>query len=502
MQVSHARRYIHKFVVPEVHAGPPPPPPAKASATARAAEPVCKGEQLPCFASPRAVARLPRPSGSTPPILGEAPPERGGSAAWLLVDCVDLSQKLVDDHGFAAFRQYPNSFEFCQQEWPAVETEIFKLLRERGLHDCFWLFQDRTAVPVNNPNKARRGTPSQWNQDWCPCPPVYTTRRGTNKFCETGFEYKCDFRLQTGCPSKLRVMRDWTAPGDTYKVLANDVHPRHGCNHTFACCSLDGNLARATTPSLHAVLKIFIQRFLYDANRAQPWSAMKEKAEEVVRAGMHLHCNKCHMKTNLPPMSPAKMKKVLAQPTCKHTHVMTAFLNGMAPHDGRAAVVRSGFPEREVCPLGAQRPQNYHENLERAPSGDGAIIFYRYVDRYYSIASQLLDGGLCEMHPGNFSVTVNKQAERYCNSKQPAFLPGSVSKRLYFFACRRYVRRWNRILYSQTNLSSNMVTMWEEFQSDNLRGRLDRSILAGKSSLQNPPPLDLWCWSMIGLVRT
>jgi hypothetical protein len=40
-----------------------------------------------------------------------------------------------------------------------------------------------------------------------------------------------------------------------------------------------------------------------------------------------------------------------------------------------------------------------------------------------------------------------------------------------------------------------------EFQSDNLRARLERSFVATGSSQEMPPPLDLWGWHMIGLVR-
>ena len=84
----------------------------------------------------------------------------------------------------------------------------------------------------------------------------------------------------------------------------------------------------------------------------------------------------------------------------------------MSPDDCRAFIVRSGVPARETWSLGSQRSEPYHKNLERASCDTGDVLYYRFVDRYHSIATQLLDGGLNKMHPGNFSVLVNKQAER------------------------------------------------------------------------------------------
>lgn len=122
--------------------------------------------------SPCTVPVLPRPCTSMSPVAGEVPTERGGVANWLLVDKLNLTNKLVDDHDFSSTRTYPNSYEFCQQEWSTVESEVFKLLRERCAHDCFWLLQERTAIPVNNPKKKKTGCQSQWNQDWFSYPPL------------------------------------------------------------------------------------------------------------------------------------------------------------------------------------------------------------------------------------------------------------------------------------------------------------------------------------------
>lgn len=362
--------------------------------------------------SPRTVAVLPSPCNSMSPVAGEVPPARGGVGQWLLVDKLDLTTKLVDDHDFSSTRAYSNSLEFSLQEWSAVQDEVLKVLRERSGHDCFWLMQDRTAIPVNNQRKNTNGGQSQWNQSWCPYPPKYVTKSG-NKFAQTGFEYKCDHRLQTGCPCKLKIIRVWAIPGDHYEVWVNDVHARHGCNHTLTTNGMDGNLKVSTTPSLHAVLKTFIQRFLYDASGPQPWSAMKEIAEKKIFGGTHLHCTKGHMKPDLLLSHGDNHKKYLAQPTCKHMHIIKSFLESMSPDDCRASIVHSGVPDRETWSLGTARSEKYHKNLELASDTAKDGLYYRFVDKYHSIATQLLDGGLNPMHPGNFSTLVNKQAERY-----------------------------------------------------------------------------------------
>ena len=74
--------------------------------------------------------------------------------------------------------------------------------------------------------------------------------------------------------------------------------------------------------------------------------------------------------------------------------------------------MRSGVPDREIWSLVSARKEQYHKNLEHASDIPANGLYYRFVDKYHSIATQLLDGGLNQMHPGNFSILVNKQAER------------------------------------------------------------------------------------------
>jgi hypothetical protein len=230
-------------------------------------------------------------------------------------------------------------------------------------------------------------------------------------------------------------MRVWNKTGDHYTVWVNDVHARHGCNHTLTTSGLDENMGTSTTPSLHTVLETFIQRFLFDASRALPWSAMKEKAERHVFSRTYLHCTKGHMAPDLLLSHSQHQKKYLAQPTCKHVHIINSFLDSMSHDDCRAFIVRSGVPVRETWSLGSQRSEPYHKNLERAPCDIGDVTCFHFVDRHHSIVTQLLDGGLNKMHPGNFSVLVNKQAERCGCSLLPACKTPSQLKMYLFVAC-------------------------------------------------------------------
>ena len=78
----------------------------------------------------------------------------------------------------------------------------------------------------------------------------------------------------------------------------------------------------------------------------------------------------------------------------------------MSPDDCRASIVRSGVPDREIWSLVSARKEQHHKNLERASDTTADGLCYRFVDKHHSIATQLLDGGLNQMHPGNFSILV------------------------------------------------------------------------------------------------
>ena len=155
MEMALVRRYIRSCEIPEVSMSVTSPKlptsqiPDNGGVSSTSMEAKCS------LKSPSTVAVLPRPCNSMSPVAGEVPPERGGVGKWLLVDKLNLTMKLVDDHDFSSTRSHPNSYEFCQHEWSAVESEVFKLLRERSGHDCFWLLQERTAIPVNNPKKKK-----------------------------------------------------------------------------------------------------------------------------------------------------------------------------------------------------------------------------------------------------------------------------------------------------------------------------------------------------------
>ena len=152
---------------------------------------------------------LPLPSGSASPEPGSVPMGRGGDNVWVFVAHLDLTATLIDDFGLLPDRAHANCHDYCLEEWDIIQHLVFLVLRESPLTDCFWLFKEKTAVPVFNVKSAQKTVPSQWNQVHNAYPPrlVVQSRNGkndTNKFEVTGFQYKCDHRIQTGCPCKLR----------------------------------------------------------------------------------------------------------------------------------------------------------------------------------------------------------------------------------------------------------------------------------------------------------
>ena len=155
----------------------------------------------------RTSVSLPLPSGSASPVPGSVPMGRGGDNAWVFVAHVDLTSTLIDDFGLLPDRTYANCHDYCLAEWDIIQHLVFLVLRESSLYDCFWLFKEKTAVPVFNVRNAKKKMPSQWNQVHNAYPPcLVQTLNGldSNKYELTGFQYKCDHRVQTGCPCKLR----------------------------------------------------------------------------------------------------------------------------------------------------------------------------------------------------------------------------------------------------------------------------------------------------------
>ena len=155
----------------------------------------------------RTSVSLPLPSGSASPVPGSVPMGRGGDNSWVFVAHLDLTRILIDDFCLLPDRTYTNCHDYCVAEWDIIQHLVFLALRESTLHDCFWLFKEKTAIPVFNVKKAQKKVPSQWNQVHNAYPPVlYQSCKGiqSNKYEITGFQYKCDHRIQTGCSCKLR----------------------------------------------------------------------------------------------------------------------------------------------------------------------------------------------------------------------------------------------------------------------------------------------------------
>ena len=372
------------------------------------------------FTSPQIVhaAVLPCMSNSSTPTQGQVPPERAGPNTWLEVKSVNFAMELTGEYGFQNDRSYSNAKEFCVAEWGCIEEEVLHLLREANVYDCFWLLKQKKAMPGNRATKEHKGRSSQWNQPWCPYPPeAWVKERGAsggshNKFWSTGFEYPCDFFAQTGCPCKLRIMRDWLQDGDAYTVYVNDVLARHGCTHLLTTNELDSNMQAATTPALHAVVKILIQRRVLESGRPTPWSHHKAAAARLCFGTAHLHCRKGHMdSTQLQDLDDTATKKVFGNPSCKHIYVMDCLVRGLGGKRARSDVIVDGLPQIEAfIPVG--RKELYFDQLKRADTSGDIRQYYRFANEYHSIASQVLPGGLGAMHAAVFSPVLDKQAKR------------------------------------------------------------------------------------------
>jgi len=202
-------------------------------------------------------------------------------------------------------------------------------------------------------------------------------------------------------------------------VYVNDVLARHGCTHLLTTNELDSNMQAATTPALHAVVKICIQRKVLESGRPTPWSHHKAAAAQLCFGSRHLHCRKGHMdSTQLQDLDDTATKKMFAKPMCKHLYIMDCLVRGLGAKRVRSDVIVDGLPRKEAFTPEC-RKELYFDNLKRADTGGGFPQYYRFANEYHSIASQVLPGGLGAMHAPVFSPALDRQAERYAPTAVP-----------------------------------------------------------------------------------
>ena len=263
-----------------------------------------------------------------------------------------------------------------------------------------------------------------------------------------------------------------------FRIEVNDTSARHGCNHTLTTNSFDSQMQANTTRALHASVKVFIQRTVLAAKTSVAWSSMEEDAVNHCKKSCHLHCLKGHAARDvlLTALDDKMLKKKMSQPSCKHAATIWSFLGGLSADDPRREIVIEGMPEREFWPLGGVKVTHYpyYDDLEVGPAHTKAQPqYYRFRDVNVNIASQLLTSGERVMNVSMFAPELDRQAERY-------------------------VRRWNRILYHRADCHSDMLSMWEEFDANNLCARMLRSIAPVPP--QQRVVLDMYSWSLIGMV--
>jgi hypothetical protein len=400
------------------------------------------------FSPPRPakhVAVLP-PNPTSPPLGSEAPPR---TRQWGAPFVVDLTEKM--DLLFAGeARAYGTSADYFELEWPLVLNLLSAVMRDDHAYECFWRMRFYKLHP------ARNGTSKNaWCKDGTPYPPInlaVVKRGGPDVFVECGVTYQCDHEQYCGCPRQLRIVRDFGSSGDVYKLYLLDALVRHGCQHTHASNMYNRYNQKTQLPSLHTVLKVYLQRKSFDhmGRSSLTWSSLKKDALELVRRARYLHCGKPIASDQYNFNGDGRKS------ACPHNVVMghlaaSGFSSGLTygPESRPVANVRDSDCRRWlVSPRVAHPP------------------VWSLVDM------QLLEGhesgvGLCE-----FFLHVQLQCEGYLQD------------------CNRRHRTTASSL-----INSSVDCFWDVYRKENLHVQVRSSLAEGGRG----PPLDIWQWGLIGL---
>jgi hypothetical protein len=233
------------------------------------------------------VAVLP-PNPTSPPLGSEACPR---TRKWGAPFEVDLTAKM--DLLFAGeTRTYDTSADYFELEWPLVLNLLSAVMRDDHAYECFWRMRFYKLHPARN-----GGLNNAWCKDGTPYPPcnlAVPKRQGANVFVECGVTYQCDHEQYCGCPRQLRIVRDFGQTGDVYKLYLLDALVRHACQHTHASNLHNRYNQKKLLPSLHTVLKVYLQRksFEHMGRSSLTWSSLKGDALQLVRRARYLHCGK------------------------------------------------------------------------------------------------------------------------------------------------------------------------------------------------------------------
>jgi hypothetical protein len=396
---------------------------------------------------------------STSPTLHSRSPNRTGQYKCALR--VDLTKPLESVFGKSSSRIYCSSRAYADAEWKVVEDFLFTKFRESSIFDCFWSWRRNRAIPV------MKGAGKQWNQSATFPPKCLKTLKDPNGervvrnwWDHTGFEYHCDHEVQTSCPRKCRVFRDWTDPlSHTFNVWLDDLEPRHGCTHTLSPNAKDSNNAVQSTPALHASIKVYIQTAVLAANASITWSRIRAGAESMALESLHLHCRQGHM----PDDFDRKIPKLQGLATCKHRATYIAFANPFAMARGKGPCILGSLPPTEDFTFAKKDPP-YARYLATVQEKD-RFVFKRFVDTWQSLKGLLLTNGGAVMGTRLFHPVINKQAVRY-------------------------VARWNRTLYGCPATETDHSSMWKLFEKENLFSLVTASTCF--TDAEGALPINLW----------
>ena len=421
------------------------------------------------------------PCNSTTPTLHSRAPNRTGQYTCALT--VDLTAALESVFGTSPSRVYCSSRAYADAEWKVVEDFLFIKFRESSIFDCFWSWRRKRAIPV------MKGAGKQWNQSATFPPECLKSLKDPNGqwivrnwWDHTGFEYHCDHEVQTSCPRKCRVFRDWTNPlSHTFNIWLDDSEPRHGCTHTLSPNAKDSNNAVQSTPALHASIKVYIQNAVLAANAAITWSRVRAGAESMALESLHLHCRQGHMPDDFDRNNP----KLQGLATCKHRATYIAFANSFAMARGNGPCILGSLPPTENFTFPNKDPpyarylatvkgkdRSYNRYLATVKEKD-TFFFKRFIDTWQSVKGLLLTNGGAMMGTRLFHPVINKQAVRY-------------------------VARWNRTLYGCPATETDQSSMWKLFEKENLFSLVTASTCFTDD--EGALPMNLWKWCFIGML--
>lgn len=143
-----------------------------------------------------------------------------------------------------------------------------------------------------------------------------------------GFQYRCDYQRNSGCPVILRVMREHGRypRSAVYSVQISTEPHRHACNHIAAKGTRKDGLDKRY-PAIHPVVDAFIRSQARADTKITP-RKLKPRIVKHLQTTTHLHCRRCHASVEQEAEYEKEQRK--ETPICFHqfVHRDQAMLSG------------------------------------------------------------------------------------------------------------------------------------------------------------------------------